>query len=79
MFCFSSSNIIFTLMILCRRDSSCFLRSSISLYFFVGGTRKKYKEVEHLRVQEESRQQRIISAKQNVAAAEAELENRPLY
>ena len=73
MFCFSSSNIIFALMILCCRDSSCFLRSS------VGGTRKKYKEVEHLRLQEESRQQRIISAKQNVAAAEAELENRPPY
>ena len=79
MFCFRSSNIIFALMILCCRDSSCFLRSSISLYFFLGGTRKKYKEVEHLRLQEESRQQRIISAKQNVAAAEAELENRPPY
>ena len=62
-FCFSSSKINLALMILCCRDSSCFLRSSISLYFFLGGTRKKYKEVEHLRLQEESRQQRIISAK----------------
>ena len=79
MFCFSSSNIIFALMILCCRDSSCFLMSSISIYFFLGGTRKKYKEVEHLRLQEESRQQRIISAKSTVVAAEAELENRPPY
>ena len=44
--------------------------------FFLGGTRKKYKKVENLRLQEESLQQRIISAKQNLAAAEAKLENR---
>ena len=62
-FCFSSNKINLALMILCCQDSSCFLRSSIFLYFFLGGTRKKYKEVEHLRLQEESRQQRIISAK----------------
>ena len=41
--------------------------------------RKKYKEMEDLRKQEESCQQRIIKAKENLAVAEAELENLPPY
>ena len=41
--------------------------------------RKKYKEMEDLGKQEESWQQRIIKAKENLAAAEAELENLPPY
>ena len=41
--------------------------------------RKKYKEMEDLRKQEESCQQRIIKAKENLAAAEAKLENLPPY
>ncbi|KAK9988056.1 hypothetical protein SO802_028295 [Lithocarpus litseifolius] len=41
--------------------------------------RGKYKEMEDLRKQEESRQQRIIKAKEDLATTEAELENLPLY
>ncbi|KAJ7982247.1 structural maintenance of chromosomes 5 [Quillaja saponaria] len=39
----------------------------------------KYKEMDNLRRQEESRQQRIMKAKEELAAAEFELENLPLY
>ena len=41
--------------------------------------REKCKEMEDLRKQEESCQQRIIKAKENLAAVEAELENLPPY
>ena len=41
--------------------------------------RKKCKEMEDLRKQEECFQQRIIKANENLAAAEAELENLPPY
>ncbi|KAF3957734.1 hypothetical protein CMV_017286 [Castanea mollissima] len=41
--------------------------------------RGKYKEMEDLKKQEEYRQQRIIKAKQDLAAAEAEFENLPPY
>ncbi|KAL4600948.1 hypothetical protein ACB092_11G236600 [Castanea dentata] len=41
--------------------------------------RGKYKEMDDLQKQEESRQQRIIKAKRDLAAAEAELENLPPY
>ena len=51
-------------------------QTSISLYFILGGTRKKFKEMEDLRKQEESRQQRFIVGKENLVAAEAELEAR---
>ena len=51
-------------------------QTSISLYFILGGTRKKFKEMEDLRKQEESRQQRFIVGKENLAATEAELEAR---
>ena len=61
-FCFSSSNIKLALMILCYRDSSCNLTCSTSLYFFLIPLRKKYKEMEDLRKQEESRKHRIIKA-----------------
>ena len=52
-----------------------------SFTFSIGGasTREKYKEMEDLKKQEESRQERIIKAKENLAAAEPELENRPPY
>ena len=63
-FCFNSSKrSILAEMILCCRDSSCNLRCSTSLYFFLVPPRKKYKEMEDLRKQEESRQHRIIKAK----------------
>ncbi|XP_020532841.1 structural maintenance of chromosomes protein 5 isoform X2 [Jatropha curcas] len=39
----------------------------------------KYSEMEDLRSQEESRQQRIIKAKEDLAAAEIELETLPIY
>lgn len=38
-----------------------------------------YKEMEDLKRQEESRQQRILKAKEDLAAAELELENMPPY
>ncbi|KAB1224969.1 Structural maintenance of chromosomes protein 5 [Morella rubra] len=41
--------------------------------------RGKYNEMEDLRRQEESRQQRILKAKEDLAAAEQEFENLPLY
>lgn len=41
--------------------------------------RGKYKEVQELRHQEESRQQRICKAKEDLAAAELELSNLPPY
>ncbi|KAK7835531.1 structural maintenance of chromosomes protein 5 [Quercus suber] len=41
--------------------------------------RGKYKEMEDMRRQEESNRQRIIKAKEGLAAAEAELENLPPY
>lgn len=41
--------------------------------------RGKYQEMEELRRQEESRQQRILRAKEDLAAAEVEFENLPLY
>ena len=63
-------------MILCCRDSSCNLKCSTSLYFFLVPPTKKYKEMEDLRKQEESRQQRFIVGKENLVAAEAELEAR---
>lgn len=40
---------------------------------------EKYKEMEDLRKQEESRQQRILKAKEDLAAAELELENLTPY
>ncbi|XP_031264641.1 structural maintenance of chromosomes protein 5 isoform X1 [Pistacia vera] len=39
----------------------------------------KYKEMEDLRRQEQSRQQRILKAKEDVAAAELDLQNLPAY
>lgn len=41
--------------------------------------RGKYSEVEDLKRQEESRQQRILKAKEDLATAELEFENLPLY
>jgi hypothetical protein len=41
--------------------------------------RGKYNEMEDLRRQEESRQQRILKAKEDLAAAELDFENLPLY
>ncbi len=41
--------------------------------------RGKYNEMEDLRKQEESRQRRIIKAKEDLAAAEVDLENLPPY
>lgn len=41
--------------------------------------RGKYKEMEDLRKQEESRQQRIIKAKEDLAAAVTESETLPIY
>lgn len=38
-----------------------------------------YKEIEDLKKQEESRLQRISKAKEDLATAELELENMPLY
>ncbi|KAL2562813.1 hypothetical protein AAZV13_20G158500 [Glycine max] len=39
----------------------------------------KYKEMEELRRQEETRQQKLVKAREEVAIAELELENLPLY
>lgn len=39
----------------------------------------KYNEMEDLRRQEETRQQRILKAKEELAAAEHDLENLPHY
>ena len=57
----------------------CCLQHSFT--FSIGGAsmRKKCKEMEDLRKQEECCQQRIIKANENLAAAEAELENLPPY
>ena len=57
----------------------CCLQHSFT--FSIGGAsmRKKYKEMENLRKQEECCQQRIIKANENLATAEAELENLPPY
>ena len=41
--------------------------------------RGNYKEMEDLKMQEESRLQRILKAKGDLAAAELELENMPPY
>ncbi|XP_010547291.1 PREDICTED: structural maintenance of chromosomes protein 5 [Tarenaya hassleriana] len=41
--------------------------------------RAKYKEVEQLKKQEENRQERILKAKEDLVAAEQELENLPVY
>lgn len=41
--------------------------------------RGKNKEIEDLRRQEASRQERIMKAKEDLAAAELELENLPVY
>lgn len=39
----------------------------------------KYREMEDLRRQEQSRQQRILKAKEDLAAAELDLQNLPAY
>lgn len=39
----------------------------------------KYKEMQELRRQEQSRQQRILKAKEELAAAELDLQNVPAY
>lgn len=41
--------------------------------------RGKYKEMGDLKKEEETRQQRIIKAKEDLAIAEAELRNLPVY